>query len=149
MEGETGGYGTVGRWTDGQIKLEILGEFMLIWRFSPNILICRRPSAHPPCLRMVDSAKIILYNSKYPLRRFPMCSKRYIKYYSFADAYTEAIKDNPIKNDSTRDKKLDMDYCRREFRAFLEKLHIVPYYMKRVISICQGLFRVVHYANML
>ena len=30
-----------------------------------------------------------------------MCSKRYIKYYSFADAYTEAIKDNPIKNDST------------------------------------------------
>ncbi len=25
MEGETGGYGTVGRWTDGQIKLEILG----------------------------------------------------------------------------------------------------------------------------
>lgn len=64
-----------------------------------------------------------------------MCSKRYIKYYSFADAYTEAIKDNPIKNDSTRDKKLDMDYCRREFRAFLEKLHIVPYYMKRVTSI--------------
>ena len=39
------------------------------------------------------------------------------------------------KNDSTRDKKLDMDYCRREFRAFLEKLHIVPYYMKRVRNV--------------
>lgn len=64
-----------------------------------------------------------------------MGGKRYTKLYSFLDAYNEAIKNDPIKSQPDYNRKTDMNYLRREFRAFLESLQIEPRHMKKARDI--------------
>lgn len=63
-----------------------------------------------------------------------MSNKKCDKFYSFQDAYEEAIMGNSIKTNEFFNKSIDMASIRRYFRSFLEHLSIDPFALKEPIQ---------------